>query len=190
MLSNPKNQSSISELPTEVLLFFLSLLFISAFNILLVPPLVYELATFLLLNLSAETKEILLLLVNTAVQVLLADKVKKRLQTLVTTYEGHSRIFNSWVPETSPGMWVHTYFILVFIWAQNWGSVAGSMMGFLYCNKRWHWSYVWVYWMWASRLVCITRSDNIKGDVHLGTSSWIPPIARGHHRNRFISEKI
>lgn len=43
----------------------------------------------LLLNLSAETKEILLLFVNTAEQVLLADKVKKQLQTLVTTYEGH-----------------------------------------------------------------------------------------------------
>ena len=71
-------------------MFFLSLLFISAINILLVPPLAYELAMSLLLNLFAETKEILLLLVNTAVQVLLADKVKKQLQTLLTTYEGHS----------------------------------------------------------------------------------------------------
>lgn len=113
MPSNSENQSSISKLPREVLLFFLSLLLISAFNILLVPPLAYELATFLLLNLSAETKEILLLLVNIAVQVLLVDKVKKQLQT-VTTYEGYSWIFSSWVPETSPGIWVRTSYLSLF----------------------------------------------------------------------------
>lgn len=90
MPSNPESQPLASKLPTKVLLYFLSVLFISAINILLVPPLAYELAMSLLLNLSAETKEIFLLLVNTAVQVLLADKVKKQLQTLVTTYEGHS----------------------------------------------------------------------------------------------------
>lgn len=42
------------------------------------------------LNLSAETKAILLLLVNigkSRVQVLLADKVKKQLQVLATTFE-------------------------------------------------------------------------------------------------------
>lgn len=83
-------QPLASRLPTKVLLFFFSLLFISAINILLIPLLAYKLALSLLLNLSAETKEILLLSVNTAVQVLLADKVKKRLQTLVTTYESHS----------------------------------------------------------------------------------------------------
>lgn len=87
--------------------FFLSLLFISPIKILLIPSVAYELAKSLLLNLSAETEEILLLLLNAAVQVLRVDKVKKQLQTLVTIYKGHGWIFSSWVPETSSGIWVH-----------------------------------------------------------------------------------
>lgn len=103
---NPRNQSSASKLLTKLVLFCLSLLFISPIKILLIPSVAYELAKSLLLNLSAETEEILLLLVNAAVQVFPADKVKKQLQTLVTIYEGHGWIFSSWVPETSSVIWV------------------------------------------------------------------------------------
>jgi len=84
MPSNPETQPLASKLPI-----FRCFLSPQLFNILLVPPLAYELAMSLHLNLSAETKEVLLLVVNTAAQVLLADKVKKQLQTLVTPYAGH-----------------------------------------------------------------------------------------------------
>lgn len=96
-----RNPALASKLPTKLVLLFLSLLFISPIKILLVPSAAYELAKSLLLNLSAETEEILLHLLNAAVQVLPADKVKKQLQILVTIYERLGWILSSWGPETS-----------------------------------------------------------------------------------------
>lgn len=86
----PRNPALASKLPTKLALFFLSLLFISPIKILLIPSAAYELAKSLRLSFSTETEEILLLLLNAAVQVLPADKVKKQLQMLVTIYEGHT----------------------------------------------------------------------------------------------------
>lgn len=177
--SKPETQPSALRLSTEIILFFSPLLFISTISILPVPLLAYELAPSLLLNLSAETKEILMLSVNTAVQVLLTDKVKKRLQTLVITYEGHSWIFSSWVPETTPEIRVHISYLSLFQ-HKNSGLERGKIKAFLCCKNRQHWGYVQVYQTQASGLLHIMRSNNTNSDARSGVSSSIPATVRGH----------